>query len=66
MGRIMVVQPPDEEAEAEAEGGDRHAAVFPRVCAVPVFRMASSDVSRDVSAIVTVAGRGYFEGVCDK
>jgi hypothetical protein len=31
MGRIMVVQPPDEEAEAEAEGGDRHARYFARV-----------------------------------
>ena len=62
MGCIMMVQPPDEEAEAEAEGGDRHARYF--ACAL--FRMASSDVSRDVSAIVTVAVRGYFEGVCDK
>ena len=63
MGRIMVVQPPDEEADAEAEGGRPARTVF-RVSAL--FRMASSDVSRDVSAIVTVAVRGYFEGVCDK
>jgi hypothetical protein len=63
MGRTMVVQPPDEEADAEAEGG-RPARTVVSACAL--FRMASSDVSRDVSAIVTVAGRGYFEGVCDK
>jgi hypothetical protein len=60
MGCIMVVQPPDEEAEAEAEGGDRHARYFARRCAVP------HGIVRCTMAIVTVAGRGYFEGVCDK
>ena len=34
MGRIMVVQPPDEEADAEAEGGRPARTVF-SVCAVP-------------------------------
>jgi hypothetical protein len=34
MGRIMVVQPPDEEAEAEAEGGDRHARISRVWCAL--------------------------------
>lgn len=44
MGCIMVVQPPDEEAEAEAEGGDRHARYLPISRVGALFRMASSDV----------------------